>query len=242
MLVESRYGGNVGSSARALKNCGFTSLRLVRPPDLTGEARMMAWHSLDLLNRARHYDTVEAAVADAHLVAAFSSRTRRDSRDLVTLDEALPRILEAERSGRVALMFGREDRGLTREELTPASFLINIPAASSRKVYNLSQAVLLGAYELRQAWYREHSRPSRQRAGPKPLTARHKDHLRQRIRDALVAIGYAEHADSGLLERMVTRSSRVIDRAGLDLPDQAMLLGILKRIERLGGGAGPTKS
>jgi len=239
VLVESRSGGNVGSSARALKNCGFTSLRLVRPPDLTGEARMMAWQSLDLLNRARHYDTVEAAVADAHLVAAFSSRARRDGRELLGLDEALPRLLEAERKGRVALLFGREDRGLTREELIPASFLVNIPAARERRVYNLSQAVLLAAYELRQAWFREHGRPSRERAARKPLAARHKAHLRERIRDALVALGYAEHADPGLLERIVTRSSQAIDRAGLEAADQAMLLGVLKRIERLGRATRP---
>ncbi|MFH0944747.1 MAG: RNA methyltransferase [Planctomycetota bacterium] len=234
MLVGPRYGGNVGAAARALKNCGFSSMRLVRPPDLSGEASMMAWQSLDLLHRARHFDSVEQAVADCHLVAAFSSRARSDSRDLVTLDEAVPRLLEAEQKGRVALLFGREDRGLTKEELIPASFLVNIPAAKDRRVYNLSQAVLLGAFQLRQAWYRQHARESRKRAGPRPLTAKNKAHLRNRVREILLALGYAEHADKGLLERMVTRSSRVIDRAGLDPSDQAMLLGILKRIERLG--------
>lgn len=195
---------------------------------------MMAWQSLDLLNRARHYDSVEQAVADSHLVAAFSSRARNDSRDLVTLDEAVPRLLEAEQRGRVALLFGREDRGLTTEEMVPASFLINIPAAKSRRVYNLSQAVLLGAFQLRQAWYRQHAQVPRKRAGPKPLTAKNKAHLRDRVRESLLALGYAEHADKGLMERIVTRTSRIIDRAGLDPSDQAMLLGVLKRIERLG--------
>lgn len=231
MLVEPRYPGNIGACARALKNCGFTSLRLVRPPKLDGEARKMAWKSLDLLERSRHYDSVDSAIADARLVVAFSSRLRRDTRNVLTLDEAIPKILEAEQSGRVALMFGREDRGLTREEMLPCQFLVNIPAARVRQVYNLSQAVLLAAFSLRRAWL---ERPTGEPPAPdkvRALTAGQKSHLKKRIRETLVALGYDQHADQGLLERIVTRSTRFLDRAGIDDSDQAMLLGILKRIE-----------
>ena len=94
---------------------------------------------------------------------------------------------------------------------------------------------------MRQAWYRQHGKESKKRVGARPLTARNKAHLRNRIREILLALGYAEHADKGLLERIVTRSSRIIDRAGLDPSDQAMLLGVLKRIERLGRQASPNQ-
>ncbi len=233
VLVEPRHEGNIGACCRALKNNGFRSLRLVRPAAIGGDARALAWKSLDVLAAARHCASVEEAVADARLVAAFSARPRRDARAVLTLGEAVPRILQAERSGRVVLLFGREDRGLTRAELVPASFLVNIPAAGARRVYNLSQAVLLAAFALRQAWEEAAALPGEARLEPARLTAREHEYLRGRLRAALTALGYGAHADRGLLERIVDRASRILDRAGIDASDNAMLLGVLKRLERL---------
>ncbi|MBI4880585.1 MAG: hypothetical protein HY812_13145 [Planctomycetes bacterium] len=236
VLVEPRHEGNIGACCRALKNNGFRSLRLVRPAAIGGDARALAWKSLDVLAAARHCASVHEAVADARLVAAFSARPRRDARAVLTLGQAVPRILQAERSGRVALLFGREDRGLTRAELVPASLLVNIPAAGARRVYNLSQAVLLAAFALRQAWIGT-SAPAAGETQPEParLTAAEHEYLRGRMRAALAALGYDEHADQGLLERIVGRAGRILDRAGIDASDNAMLLGVLKRVERLGG-------
>lgn len=232
VLVESRQAGNVGAACRAMKNGGFKSLRLVNPPPLDGEARKMAWKSLDVLRSARKYGSVDEAVADASLVVAFTARPRRDTRDVVLLEEAVPRIWEAEGRGRVCLLFGREDRGLTTAESDTASFLVNISAAKERQVYNLSQAVLLAAYQLRVA--RDvYAAPSFGPSGEEPpLTADERRHIIGRFRELLVALDYDEHKDPGLLDRIATRAARLLDRVDAGRSDQAMLLGVLKQIEK----------
>ena len=232
VLVETRQAGNVGASCRAMKNGGFGDLRLVAPPPLDGDARKMAWKSLDVLENAQTFATVDEAVADASLVAAFTARPRRDLREVLLLEDAVPRILEAERAGRVCLLFGREDRGLTTEEADTATFLVNIAAAEERQVYNLSQAVLLAAYQLRAARDPAAAPTFASTGDEAPLSAGDRAHLVERLRGVLTRVGYADHADAGLLDRILTRSARLVDRAQLGRSDQAMILGVLQRLER----------
>lgn len=236
VLVETQSGGNVGAACRALKNNGFLkSLRLVNPPRLDGEATKMAWKSLDVLRNAKRFDSVDSAVADCRFVVAFSSRDRRSDRPFLDLDSALPTIVAAAAKPRakVALLFGREDRGLTREELMTAQLVIRIDAARERQVYNLAQAVLLVAYQLRRANAPADGvrvdAPIASLAVGLPQSAR--KHLRERIRAALLELGYGEMKDKSLLDRIVARSDRLLDRTGLEPPDLAMLLGVIRRIE-----------
>lgn len=235
VMVETLQGGNVGAACRALKNNGFAkSLRLVNPPRLDGEATKMAWKSLDVLRAAKRFATVDAAIADCRFVAAFSSRDRRSDRPFLDLDAALPRLVAAASKprARVALLFGREDRGLTREELACAQLVVRIDAARERQVYNLAQAVLLVAYRLRRAMVAPREESSATSIPPLaglPQAAR--KHLRERLHAALLALGYGELKDRSLLDRIVARSDRLLDRAGLEESDLAMLLGVIRRIE-----------
>jgi TrmH family RNA methyltransferase len=252
VLVEPLQPGNVGAAARAMKNGGFRDLRLVGGPRLDGEAEKMAWKSLDVLRAAKRFDSLAAAVADCRLIVAFSSRPRRSDRPLLEIDEALPRLAaaaRASRSARIALLFGREDRGLTREELASAQYLIRIDAAKERQVYNLSQAVLIAAYSLRRALAGAASPPPVASVPPLPgraiaprvavLPAKARTHLRDRIAAALAALGYREMKDEGLADRILARSDRLLDRADPDASDLAMFLGILRRIEGRTTGTAP---
>lgn len=241
VLVEPRSEGNVGAAARAIKNGGFRKLRLVRPPPLGADAAKMAWKSLDVLRAAKRFDSLEEAIRDAHVVAGFTARPRRDTREVLDLRAAAPRLVAGATGGKVALLFGREDRGLTTDELAPCSFLVSIPAARARMVYNLSQAVLLAAYELREHLARDPaSAPGEDGSAPAaatpPLTAGARAVLLARLRELLVALRYDVHPDPGLLERIATRAGRLLDRAHVDSADQALLLGLLRRIE---GRIGP---
>lgn len=240
VLVEPRYEGNVGAVARALKNTGFADLRLVNPCPLGDDARRMACSSEDILDGAAVFKALPEAVADAGLVVAFTARDRRDLRDSVSLDAAISTIVGAAAAAPVAILFGREDRGLTAEELAPCQLLVRIPAALDRLVYNLSQSVLIAAFQLRAAigfgdgddagevsGGSEH-RPGRHGPG---LTAGARGHLVERARDVLTTLGYAEHPDPGFKERIEERLAFLIDRAGLDESDHAMLLGVIRRLE-----------
>ena len=238
VLVEPQFPGNIGACARALKNCGFRDFRLVRPPTLGDEAIRMACGSREILDGAGRFETLDEAIADARLVAAFTARDRRDLRPNVSLEEAAGELVAVAAEGPVALLFGREDRGLTGDELEPAQLLVRIPAAEERLVYNLSQAVLLAAYQLRRAI--DGTSPSTPHsAAPPPagsLTAGARRHIADRIRETLTLLGYDDHPDRGLLERIVHRANRIFDRAGIDDSDQAMLLGVLRRIDELARG------
>lgn len=251
VLVEPRYEGNVGAVARALKNTGFTDLRLVNPCPIGEEARRMACASEDVLDGAARYESLSDAVADAGLVVALTARDRRDLRDSVSLGEAVGAIVAASANAPVALLFGREDRGLTTEELAPCQLLVRIPAALDRLVYNLAQAVLITAFQLRDALgfgdgsdlgEVEGDTGGRDgRRGPR-LTAGARGHLVLRARGVLEELGYAEHADAGLIDRIEQRIAYLIDQAGLDESDHAMLLGVVRRLEERLGRPTPDRS
>lgn len=227
VLCSPLYSGNIGAAARALKNCGFAALRLVNPPAIDAEARRMAANSLDVLRKAKTFDSLADAVADASLVVGFSARGRRSQRPIRLLHEAAADLVARAKTGRVALVFGREDRGLTNDELALCSLQVRIDSAKSRGVFNLAQAVLLAAYELRGTRRPAATRAKRVAGIPSGAT----EHLIARFDALLASIGYAELADRGLQARIVARARALVQRAGLDASDHAMLLGILRRIE-----------
>jgi len=151
VLVEPEEPGNVGASARAIKNMGFRNLRLVRPPDLTTEARWFAHLSLDVLEGAEVFDDLQSAISDISVVVGATRRKgkrRGVFRDIAQGMEPLPSLA---RKNKVALLFGREKRGLYNEEAALCSYLVTIPADKEHPSLNLSHAVVVAAYELQRA-------------------------------------------------------------------------------------------
>ncbi|MEG3991346.1 RNA methyltransferase [Microcoleus sp. S28C3] len=157
VLVEPAGPLNVGSVARVMKNMGLHQLILVNPQcDYLGEeARLMAVRAADILETAKVVDSLPAALVGC--VRAIAT-TGDDSRSLPTQLEqpadALPWLLEAPS----ALIFGREDCGLTNAELNRAQRLIRIPSSDAYTSLNLAQAVAISCYEL----YREEGRRKRE--------------------------------------------------------------------------------
>ena len=148
VLVEPQVPGNVGAAARAIKNMGLTKLVLVKPWFYNHpQARYMAHGSEDILDSAVVTDTLAEAVADSVLVAGTSRRKRR-STPFMNPRQAAGEILANTFAGPVSVIFGREDKGLTNEELRCCQILISIPSASAQPSLNLSQAVMVVAYEL----------------------------------------------------------------------------------------------
>ncbi|MBL8769001.1 MAG: hypothetical protein JNL94_16635, partial [Planctomycetes bacterium] len=241
VLVDPRGEANVGSVARALKNNGFFDLRLVQGVALGDEARRMACGSEDVLDSARRFESLPAAVADAALVVGFTARDRRDLREALWLDDAIPRIVDVASTSTVALLFGREDRGLTAEELAPCQLIVTIPAAIERPVYNLAQAVLLAAYTLRRSLGSEPAPKAKtQFARESSLTAGELAVLSAKLRETLIALGYDGHPDTGLIDRIVARAGVGFARAALDASDRDMLLGVLRRALQVAQRAGAT--
>jgi len=148
VLVEPQVPGNVGAAARAIKNMGLTKLVLVKPWFYNHpQTRYMAHGSEDILDNAIVTDTLAEAVADSVLVAGTSRRKRRGT-PFMTPRLAAGEILTGTFAGTVSVIFGREDKGLSNEELRSCQMLISIPSSSEQPSLNLSQAVMVVAYEL----------------------------------------------------------------------------------------------
>lgn len=144
---------NIGGVVRAMKNMGLARLHLVEPGGFDPyRIEGVAHTGLDVIRSARVFDDLADAVAEARLVIGSSARGRRARRTYVRPWEAASRIMEAAGRGEeVAVVFGREDRGLSNEDLDLCSRIVVIPTDPEHSSLNLAQAVLVVAYELARA-------------------------------------------------------------------------------------------
>jgi len=154
VLVEPAGPLNVGSVARLCANFGIDGLRLVAPrcDPLGEESRRMAVHGVALLEQARTYPTLAAAIADCSRVVATSGRGEGEplppSPPAEALSWLLPQADDRAPSQASALVFGREDRGLSNDELLQAGRILQIATGPAYASLNLSHAVAVVLHEL----------------------------------------------------------------------------------------------
>jgi TrmH family RNA methyltransferase len=212
VLVEPSDPRNIGAAARAIKNMGFSDLALVNPRrELTKEAVAMAHNAEDVLRAARTFQTLAEAVADCALVVGTTRRTGRKRGLLVPIEEGSARIVEcASGGGRVALLLGREHRGLFNHETEECGFVLSIPTSPEQPSLNLAQAAVLFAYELSKAG--RAAAPLAPPTGP-PSTHAEQEALCARLVDILDLVGYTRigsrdvgRAIRGMLKRIVSLS------------------------------------
>jgi TrmH family RNA methyltransferase len=229
VLVEPAESGNIGASARAMKNMGFSGLSLVNPAPVTDEARWMAHNALDVIRAATVHPTLADAVGEQSIVVGATRRKGRRRGIIHNVDEGAKKIVELASANRVAILFGREDRGLYNEEIEECGFLISIPANAEHPSLNLSQAVLIMAYELSRAEYRleEKGIGVSRLVSHEELTT-----LYSRISDTLKLLEYFPVGDGDLEKKMMMNLKHFIGRAGLAEWEMNMLHGICTRIER----------
>lgn len=222
------YGGNVGSVARAMANFGLRRLVLVNPaPEVLSDPSLapMARTAVELIRNATSVSTLEEALNGVEVALGFTTRTGKRRRDGIELRQAIER-LGGELSGaRVAAVFGREDRGLTNAELDLCHWLVRIPTHPDLTSLNLSQAVVLFAYELDQA----------RRAGlppnPTPRTVASVPEMEgfyAQLEELLVDIGFIEEKSP---DRMMNELRRIFSRRLPEPRDVRILRGILSKVE-----------
>ncbi len=149
VLVEPQSPGNIGMVCRAMANFGLCDLRLVNPCQyLHPEARKFAVAAAHLLGQARVFADLPAAIADLHLAVATTRRSGRLRGELLDIAEVPALRRELPPDGRMGLVFGREDAGLTSDEVAQCSHAATIATSAEVGSINLSQAVLLFVHEL----------------------------------------------------------------------------------------------
>ena len=150
VLVETSHPGNIGSVARAMKTMGLSKLSLVNPKDFpSGEANALSGNARDVLDSATIYSSLEEAIKQSTFVYATSARNRSINWPTVNPEKAAYQITEQVAGDKeISIIFGREDRGLTNEELQLANFHLEIPANPEYPVLNIAMSVQIVTYEL----------------------------------------------------------------------------------------------
>ena len=150
VLVETSHPGNIGSVARAMKTMGLSRLSLVNPKDFpSGDANALSGNARDVLDSATIYSSLEEAIKQSTFVYATSARNRSINWPTVNPEKAADQITEQIAGDKeISIIFGREDRGLTNEELQLANFHLEILANPEYSVLNIAMSVQIVTYEL----------------------------------------------------------------------------------------------
>ena len=156
VLVGTTHPGNIGAAARAIKNMGIFNLALVKPKEFPSDiAIYRSKAAKDILENAEIYETLEDAIAGCKLIVGTSARARSVPWPVFNPRDAAEEMRKISKQGNVAIVFGREDRGLTNDELGLCNFHVHIPSDPKYSSLNLSQAVQILAYEIRLAYSRD---------------------------------------------------------------------------------------
>ncbi|MEA5568640.1 MULTISPECIES: RNA methyltransferase [unclassified Anabaena] len=226
VLVEPAGPLNVGSIARVMKNFGLEHLVLVNPQcdRLSTEAMRMAVHAKDILESAVVVDTLPEALQGCVSAIATTGRDRDFSVPLENPRTALPWLLEPPHQP-AALIFGREDRGLSNEELNYAHRFVRIPSSPNYSSLNLASAVGICCYELaQQAELNETPTITVTELAPLELV----ETYYQQLESLLLSIGYLyPHTATSRMEKF----RQLYNRAHLQTNEVAMLRGLLRQVE-----------
>lgn len=236
VLVASRNSLNIGAAARAMSNFGFFDLRVVNPYEIAFRQAQSAVGAAELLKRAVECKTVGEAVADCTLVVGTTAGARRQPQHPLRGLEEGGRAIEREMrlSGRVALLFGSEKRGLSNDDFSHCHWLMRIPTREEHPSMNLAQAVAVCLYELA----RDGRPPGKTRAGDEVTAQKARQAPRATAGDAeriasillrlLRASGYIKARNSVTAEE---KMRRLVRRLSLSTQDAAVLVGMLRQIE-----------
>ena len=156
VLVGTTHPGNIGATARAMKNMGILDLALVEPKEFPSDvATFRSKAAKDILEKASVHRSLAEAISECELVVGTSARERTVPWPVLNPREAAEEMHKSSRNGKVAIVFGREDRGLTNEELGLCNFHVHIPSDPEYSSLNLSQAVQILAYEIRLSYLKD---------------------------------------------------------------------------------------
>ncbi len=226
VLVGPLYGGNIGSVCRAMANFGINELSLVNPdPHINWhEAETMSVHAADILHDRKTFTSFEEAVADCAAVVGTTCRRGLYRQHARSPKEWAPEIAAISDRGKVALVFGREDQGLFNDEIARCTHLVQIPTATEYKSLNLSQAVVVLAYEFFQT--QGEYEPVKEKSPP--ATAALRLRMDTMWHDFLLKIGFMNDQTD---EHMMAGVQRVFSRGAKTVDDVNILMGIAHQAE-----------
>lgn len=235
VLHEPQDLVNIAHVVRAMKNFGMRDLRLVAPREYDAHRiEGIAHQTHDVVSRIARFDDLEAALADCVHVAGFTARGRSAKRNVQRPRVAAGEILTAAPGGPVALLFGREDKGLSNEALDRCHRIVTIPTSPAYASLNLAHAVVVMLYELALARGEEERPFKTPRRPAEAATVAEVERLFDDAERALVAIDFFKIRDRDNIMRTVRE---IVHRVPLDQREakllRAMAIEVVKYRERL---------
>jgi len=227
ILVSTSHTGNIGSTARAMKTMGLSSLYLVNPvhePD--GQASALAAGAGDVLANAKIVSTLEEAVSDCGLVVGTSARSRTHSWPMLGPRECGEKLIQEVTNYPVALVFGRENSGLSNEELQQCHFHMCIPANPEYSSLNLAAAVQTLCYEIRMAYLNQDALPSVEEEYPLNSDL---ERFYAHLESTLLKTNFIIKNHPGMV---MTKLRRLFNRARPEAQELNILRGILASIDK----------
>ena len=230
ILVRTRNPLNIGAVARAMANFGDSQLRLVAPYDLAFREARSAVGASGLLANAEVCQCVAEAVADCDLVIGTTAATKRSvSLPLITLPKAAPQIADAAHTGKVALLFGSEKRGLANQDMSYCHWLMRIPTTQQFPSMNLAQSVVVVLYELARTWNQTPATVESEAIPTADPPAKMQSLLRlaEVMHEALECSGYFSESAAASSEEQLRR---LLLRMKLTEPDSEIVVGMFRQI------------
>lgn len=248
VMVNTTLPANIGSALRAMKTMGLSKLVLVAPktyphPDINA----LAAGAADLIDQIEIVARLEDAIQDCQLVFGTSARSRTIPWPLLDARPAAEKSLHAvvKQQQEIAIVFGREDRGLTNEELAMANYHVTIPVNDDYGVLNVAQAIQVICYEMRMAALQLIEQPQDMQATmqvtdsqsmqwDEPLVTH--DQMQQfypHLEKMLAEIEFMDPKNPRLLP---LRLRRLFGRIQLDTMEYHLLRGIFTRVQAMNNG------
>lgn len=225
--MEPKFEGNIGAVARAMKNFGLNNLILVNPPEIGVETVKRAMHAADIIEKATVYKTLDEATENSDFIVGTSGVTGINEKNYLRLPmapkEFVSRIQEID--GNVSLLFGREDFGLSNEELAKCDIVVTIPASEKYPVLNVAHAATILFYELFQ--------PKTKQKKPRKASRFEKETMYKFFDKLLDEIDYPAHKKDGT--KIMFR--KLMGRAMPSKREFYIMMGVLSRsMKKIGGG------
>ena len=235
VLVNTSHPGNIGGAARAMKNMGLAELYLVEPREYPApRAVWRAAGARDVLANAKIVGSVDEAIKDCGLVIGTSARERRIPWPLINPRECGDKIWQEAKSHQVALLFGREDRGLTNSELQKCHYHVHIPSNPDYSSLNVATAVQVLSYEIRMASLaRKDGKLPEMNEWDQPLATA--DELELFHAHLATTMADLKFYDPDNPKQLLTRMRRLFNRTRMDKMEVSMLRGLLSAAQRKRG-------
>jgi len=231
ILIETSNSGNIGSTLRAMKTMGFSNLCLVNPKKFPSEeVTALAANASDLIDTFQVANNLEEALDGCNLVIGTSSRDRKVPWPNESIISASPKIIaEADKDNVVAILFGREDRGLTNDELQRCNLHVHIPANEDYPVLNVAMSVQVVCYQLLIDRTIGSEIKDNQHWDVPSAEANHVNRLIEHFTDVAEKL---EVFNKGNPRQIGARIKRLFTRVGLDEMEVNFMRGFLAAVEK----------